>query len=80
MPDIWASKSLVPIVHIHVTFRRSRQKTYQVHVHVGEPECRDGDGVEGSCWLLVNLSILALLAVSAHGCHIFANTLLNKTC
>ncbi len=38
----------------------------------------DCDGVELSCWLLVDLSILALLAVAAHSCHVFAHSLLDK--
>jgi hypothetical protein len=40
-------------------------------VHLGESVCCDQDGVDWSCLLLVVLSTLALLAVTAHGCHIF---------
>jgi len=49
-------------------------------VHVGESACRYRNGMEWSCWLLVDLSTLALLAVSALGCHVFAHTLPDKTC
>ncbi len=49
-------------------------------VHMGESACRYRNGMEWSCWLLVDLSPLALLAVSALGCHVFAHTLPDKTC
>ncbi len=42
--------------------------------------CAGWNGMEWSCWLLVDLSPLALLAVSAHGYQIFANTLWDKMC
>ncbi len=63
---------------VHVAFRRGWQKTHQGYVHMGEPACRDWDGVEWSCWLLVDLSTLALLAVAAHSCHVFAHALPDK--
>ncbi len=44
----------------------------------GEPACRDWDGVEWSCWLLVDHSTLALLALTAHGCHVFSHALPDK--
>ncbi len=42
--------------------------------------CRHGNGLHRSCWLLVNLAPLTLLALPAHGCHVFAHAFPNKTC
>ncbi len=36
--------------------------------------------MEWSCWLLVKLYILALQAVAAHSCHMFAYALPDKKC
>jgi hypothetical protein len=47
-------------------------------VHMGEPACSDWDGLEWSCWLLVDLSTLALLAGAGHSCHVFAHALPDK--
>jgi len=58
-----------------VAFRKSRQWAHQVHVHVREATCRYQNGVERCCWLLVDLPTLAVLAVTAHGSHVPANSL-----
>ncbi len=60
--------------------RRSWQRPHQIHVHVRELACRHGNGLHGSCWLLVNLAPLTLLARAAHGCHVFAHAFPYKTC
>jgi hypothetical protein len=39
-----------------------------------------GNGLQGSCWLLVNLSPLTLLTIPAHGCHISVHALPHETC
>jgi hypothetical protein len=44
----------------------------------GESACPHRDAVEWSCWLLVDLSQLALIADLAHGYHVFAHTLPEK--
>jgi hypothetical protein len=41
---------------------------------------RAGNGLHRSCWLLVNLAPLALLARPAHGCYVLAHTLPHKMC
>jgi hypothetical protein len=53
---------------------------YQVHVHVEKLVCWYRNGVERSCRLLVDLPLLALLAVSAHVCHVLALPFPHKMC
>jgi hypothetical protein len=40
----------------------------------------NSNGLHRSCWLLVNLAPLTLLARPVHGCHILAHALPHKMC
>jgi hypothetical protein len=47
---------------------------------VGESARWDWNGMECRCWLLVDLSMMELLAVAAHRHRVFSHTLPDKTC